>query len=55
MATLARPRAPAPTTTTLPPGGGGLRRMAWKETEKGSANTAASSLTSSGTGKSIEE
>ena len=29
--------------------------MAWKDTEKGSASTAASSDTSSGTGKSIDE
>ncbi len=55
MATLASPRAPAPKTRTLPPGGGGWRTMAWKDTEKGSASTAASSEMSSGTGKSMDE
>ena len=55
MATLASPRAPDPKTSAFPPGGGGLRTMAWNDTENGSASTAASSVTSSGTGMSMEE
>src|SRR5665213_3980810 len=54
MATLVSPRAPAPKTTTFPPGGGGWRTIAWNETEKGSARTAAVSEMSSGTAWSIE-
>ncbi len=54
MATLLSPRAPAPNTTTLPSGGGGLRMMAWNDTENGSAITADSSGTSSGTGISMD-
>ena len=49
-----RPEGPGPVDEGLPPGGGGLRRMACIETAKGSARTAISSDTASGTGISIE-
>ena len=45
-----RPSVPQPYTSAVAPGLGGALRMAWSETEKGSASTAASSLTESGTG-----
>ena len=48
------PSAPAPYTSTLPPGGGGCRVMECSDTANGSANTATSSVTPSGTRKSIE-
>ena len=54
MAVEVVPRAPAPYTTALPSGGGGVRVMACSDTAKGSANTATSSGTESGTGISIE-
>ena len=54
MAVVVVPRAPAPYTTARPPGGGGLRVTAWSDTEKGSASTATSSGTWSGTGTSME-
>lgn len=47
------PSAPAPITRARPCGGGGLRVTAWKETDHGSARTAASSGTASGTGNTI--
>ena len=53
MAVAQVPSAPAPYTTARPPGGGGVRVTAWRATENGSARTATSSVTSSGTGISI--
>src|SRR5437870_10550691 len=53
MAVVVGPSAQAPYTTARPLEGGGLRVTAWSETEKGSARTATSSGTWSGTGTSI--
>src|SRR5215207_6197848 len=52
MAVAHVPRAPAPYTITLPPGTGGCRVTECRLTANGSANTASSSGTSSGTLKS---
>ena len=54
MATLVRPERAGPVDEHPPEGGGGWRTMAWKDTEKGSASTAASSEMPSGTGISME-
>ena len=48
------PSAPEPYTIALPPGGGGLRVMACRLTANGSAKTASSSGSPSGTLNSIE-
>src|SRR5438128_3024055 len=48
------PSAPAPYTSTLPPGGGEWRVTECSDTANGSANTATSSGSSSGTLNSID-
>ena len=53
MAVAVVPSAPAPYTSARPPGGGGWRVTECNDTAKGSANTANSSGTPSGTGKSM--
>ena len=53
MATAHEPSEPAPYTSTRPDGGGGCRVIACSDTENGSANTASSSGTESGTGCSM--
>ena len=54
MAVAVVPSAPAPYTSARPPGGGGWRVTECSDTAKGSAKTANSSGTPSGTGKSME-
>src|SRR5437763_1081904 len=54
MAVAVVPSAPAPYTSALPPGGGGRRVTEGSDTANGSASTASSSGTVSGTRQSCE-